>query len=575
MLTVVLVLSGDGLLRENQQAEAQSDSRPNIVFIMTDDLDERSMKQLGGIRNVMGSAGTTFQNAYVTYSLCCPSRATILRGQYPHNHGIVGNIQPLGGEAKFRNSGLDRSTVATWLDDAGYRTKYIGKYMNGYSDLYKPWGWDEWFALQGGSSSTQVNDNGRSVQLADHSNDVFANETSDFITSSSANPEPFFVLIGTKAPHRPPEVADRYKDRFATTLLPRPPNFDEENVSDKARWLRAYPTLSPTEIEDMQTLYRERLRSMLSVEDLLEQTITTLRETGELYNTYIFFTSDNGFHLGQHRLTRGKRTSYEEDIGIPLMVRGPGVPAGAVRQELVLNNDFAPTIADLADVPTPEFVDGSSLAPLLTGSPPSSWRSAFLEEGTLETIGTDTPTPTHKSVHTQDHMFIEYAETAEHELYDLNVDPYQLQSLPQTDNQQLYSQMQSRLDALRSCSRAICRANEWDTQVISTIPNANATAVAPTANIKATFSEDMMVSSINTTTFKLLQKGSTTQIAAALSYDASTDTATLDPTTSLRSGVTYKAIVSTGAKDVAGNPLDQNPTTAGLQQKAWLFTVSN
>ena len=155
----------------------------------------------------MGSNGTTFQNAYVTYSLCCPSRATILRGQYPHNHRIVGNIQPLGGEAKFRNSDLDRSTIATWLNDAGYQTKYIGKYMNGYSDLYKPWGWDEWFALQGGSSSTQVNDNGRSVQLADHSTDVFANETSDFITSSSANPEPFFVLIGTKAPHRPPEVA--------------------------------------------------------------------------------------------------------------------------------------------------------------------------------------------------------------------------------------------------------------------------------------------------------------------------------------------------------------------------------
>jgi N-acetylglucosamine-6-sulfatase len=575
MLTVVLVLSGDGLLRENQQAEAQSVDRPNIVFIMTDDLDERSMEKLGGIRNIMGSNGTTFQNAYVTYSLCCPSRATILRGQYPHNHDIVGNVQPLGGEAKFRSSDLDRSTLATWLHDASYQTKYIGKYMNDYSDLYIPWGWDQWFALQGGSSSTQVNDNGRSVQLADHSTDVFAEEASDFITKSSANPEPFFVLIGTKAPHLPPEVADRYKDRFATTLLPRPPNFDERNVSDKAQWLRAYPRLSAAEIEEIQSLYRERLRSMLSVEDLLEQTIATLRQTGELDNTYIFFTSDNGFHLGNHRLTRGKRTSYEEDIGVPLMVRGPGVPAGAVRQELVLNNDFAPTIAELAGATTPAFVDGRSFAPLLTGSAPYASRSAFLEEGTLETIATETPTPTHKSVHTQDHMFIEYTETAEHELYDLVDDPFQLDSIPQTQNPQLYSTLQSRLDALRSCSEAVCRANEWDTQVISTIPKANASAVAPTANVSATFSEEMMPSSINGQSFKLMEQGSTTKVAATVSYQASTKTATLDPINPLRRGVIYKAVVTTGAKDVVGNPLDQNPAAAGLQQKAWSFTVSN
>jgi arylsulfatase A-like enzyme len=161
------------------------------------------------------------------------------------------------------------------------------------------------------------------------------------------------------------------------------------------------------------------------------------------------------------------------------MVRGPGVPTGAVRQELVLNNDFAPTIADLADVPTPEFVDGSSFAPLLIGSPPSSWRTAFLEEGTLETIGSDTPTPTHKSVHTRQHVFVEYAETAEHELYDLNADRYQLQSKPRVGSEQLYSELQPRLDALRACSGAACRAAEWDTRVISTLPKANPQELPP------------------------------------------------------------------------------------------------
>jgi arylsulfatase A-like enzyme len=551
---------------------------------MTDDLDERSMQDLPGIREVMGGTnGTTFQNAYVTYSLCCPSRATILRGQYPHNHEIIGNALPEGGERKFRNLGLDRSTLATWLNKAGYQTKYIGKYMNSYNSLYKPPGWDEWYVMMGNHwnlsdpTTGKMNDGGQETTLGGHSNDVFADKASDFIRRSSVNPAPFFVVVGTAAPHAPPDVAARYQNSFVDTPLPSLDNFNEQDVSDKPEWVQSYDTLSPAEIEDMQTLYRERLRSMLSVEDLLEQTITTLQETRELDNTYIFFTSDNGFHLGEHRLKVtapvDKRTPYEEDIGVPLMVRGPGVPTGAVRNELVLNNDFAPTIAELAGASTPAFVDGRSFAPLLTGSAPYASRSAFLEEGWF--IEDRSLTPTHKSIHTRDHTFTEYVDTGEHELYDLKADPLQLQSLGQADNAQLYSEMQSRLDVLRSCSEAVCRANEWDTQVISTIPNANASAVAPTANIRATFSEEMMPSSINATNFKLLEQGSTTKIAATVSYQASTKTATLNPSASLQRGVSYKAVVSTGAKDVAGNPLDQNPAAAGLQQKAWSFTVSN
>ena len=393
-------------------------------------------------------------------------------------------------------------------------------------------------------------------------------------------------MVGTKAPHRPPEVAARYQNSFVDTPLPRPPNFDEPDVSDKARWLQAYPRLSQAEIDYAQTLYRERLRSMLSVEDLLKQTITTLQETGELGNTYIFFTSDNGFHLGEHRLPRGKRTSYEEDIGVPLMVRGPSVPAGITRQQLVINNDFAPTIANLAGIAPPGFVDGSSFVPLLSASPPSSWRMAFLEEGTLETIDTDTPTPTHKGVHTREHMFVEYAETAEQELYDLNADPYQLQSISRTANsEQLYSTLENRLNALRACSGEACRSAEWATitpptdttrpRVTSTSPAANATGVAPGANVIATFSEAMMASSINGTTFKLFKKGSTTKLSASVSYDGATKKATLDPTNNLRLGTTYKAVVTTGAKDLAGNSLDQISTTTGLQQKAWTFIVRN
>src|SRR5215207_844414 len=588
MVSVVLVLlSTNGLLKEKQGAEAQTSSRPNIVFVMTDDLDERSMEQLGGIQQVMGSNGTTFEDAYVTYSLCCPSRATLLRGQYPHNHGILGNVPPLGGEAMFRNLSLDRSTVATWLNDAGYQTKYIGKYMNGYRDLNKPPGWDEWFVLQGDESNNQVNDDGRSITLSGHSTDVFANEATDFIWRSSANPAPFFVMVGTKAPHRPPEVAARYQNSFVDTPLPRPPNFDEPDVTDKPAWVQSYPRMSASVIDTTSTEYRQGLRSMLSVEDLLEQTIATLQETGELNNTYIFFTSDNGVHRGQHRVPFGKKAAYEKTIGVPLSVRGPSIPASKVRDQLVINNDLAPTIAELAGVNIPSFVDGKSFVPLLSSSPPSSWRTAFLEEAWKEEGGTNARVPTHKSVHTKDHILIEN-NTGEKELYDLNADSYQLQSISRTANsEQLYSTLESRLNALRACSGEACRSAEWATtttpttdttrpRVTSTSPAANATGVAPSANVTATFSEAMMSSSINGTTFKLFKKGSTTKLSASVSYDGATKKATLDPTNNLRLGTTYKAVVSTGAKDLAGLQLDQDQTPSnGLQQKTWTFTVRN
>jgi N-acetylglucosamine-6-sulfatase len=597
---VGLTFTGNESLTDSQEADAQIAERPNFVFVMADDLDERSMDQLGGVRSVMNANGMTFENAYVTYSLCCPSRASILRGQYPHNHGIIGNGLPEGGEKKFRNLGLDKSTIATWLNNAGYQTKLVGKYMNSYYDLYIPPGWDEWYAMIGDHwnlsdpATGKMNNNGQQTTVGGHSTDVFADKASDFIRRSSTNAAPFFLWVGTKAPHSPPEVATRYQSEFTTTPLPKPPNFNEADVSDKPAWVQSRSIHSPTRIAEFQQEYRARLRSMLSVEDLLRKTIATLQQTGELNNTYIFFTSDNGYHLGNHRLGLGKRAPYEEDIGVPLMVRGPGVPAGAVRQELVLNNDFAPTIAQLAgaSIPDPQQVDGSSFAPLLSNpQEPTNWRTAFLEEGWRPQ---SPPIPTHKSVHTQDHMFTEYS-TGERELYDLNADPYQERSIKQTTAPQLYSTLQSRLNALRACSGDGCRSAEGfsgtppppppetSPSVTSTVPKAGATGVAPSSNLTATFSEKMDPASITTSTFKLFKvnpDGTQTQITnvtVALSTDGLV--ATLNPfgsstTMHLASGTKYKGVITTGARDVAGNPLDQIPTAAGLQMKAWTFTVS-
>jgi N-acetylglucosamine-6-sulfatase len=588
------LVTGEGLFREHQGADAQTAERPNFVVVMTDDLDELDMEQLGGIRSIMNANGVTFENAFVTYALCCPSRASFFRGQYPHNHGITSDDATLGAP-RFHQLGRDQSTIATWLKSAGYKTKYLGKYLNGYSGSYVPPGWDEWSAFVNCACDNVVYENGQNVQLVGNSTDAFADKASDFIRRSSANPDPFFVMVGTRAPHRPPEVADRHLGSFSSAQLPKPPNFDEADVSDKPAWVRSYPRLTQARIDAEQSLYRQRLRSMLPVEDLLRQVITTLEQTGELNNTYIIFTSDNGFHQGQHRLVAGdKKTPYEEDIGVPLMVRGPGVPAGAVRQQLVINNDLAPTIAELAGASTPAFVDGSSFAPLLGSSPPSSWRTAFLQEGWKPQ---SPPVPTNKGVRTQSHMYVEY-DTGERELYDLSADPYQLQSKPRAGNEQLYSTLESRLNALRACSGEGCRSAEWATtpppppttdttrpRVTSTSPAANATGIAPSTNVIATFSEKMMASSINTpaTTFKLLKVTSsgTTQITN-VSVSLSTDglTATLNPfgssTTVLARGTKYKAVVTTGAKDMASNQLDQDQSPSnGLQQKAWTFTVRN
>jgi len=257
----------------------------------------------------------------------------------------------------------------------------------------------------------------------------------------------------------------------------------------------------------------------------------------------------------------GKGTPYEESVHMPLLVRGPGIQAGTTTKKPTVNTDFLPTFTDLAGATTPEYVDGSSLRPVLEGSA-TSWRSAvLLEHRSFRGVRTS-----------DDKKYIEYGDGFK-EFYDLKVkaDPYELNNSYGTNSSP--ADLASRLQAFKGCAGATCRANEWDTQVISTLPIANATAVAPTANVTATFSEDMMSSSINAKTFKLMEKGSTTKIGATVTYDAPTNTATLNPTDSLQSGVTYKAVVSTGTKDVAGNPLDQDTTKTGLQQKAWFFTV--
>jgi N-acetylglucosamine-6-sulfatase len=497
VLAAVLAAGGCGPLT----GVLGTSDRPNVVLILTDDQELETMRYMPNVRRLLADEGVTFENAFVTDPLCCPSRATILRGQYAHNHQILGNALPRGGHKRFEQLGREESTAATWLDDEGYETALFGKYLNNYTDTEVPPGWDEWHAVSGSHRSHDLNENGRIVtydpeqHYLDH---LFAGKAVGFVDDAGSEGSPFFMWLGTKAPHLPADPLPRHEDEFAGVSLPESPSFNEEDVSDKPGWVRDNPPLSEKEVVRLGEIQRERLQSLQAVDEMVVRLVGSLRETGELDDTYIFFMSDNGFHAGQHRLGTGKWTAYEEDIRVPLIVRGPGVPAGETREQLVLNNDLAPTFAEIAGAQAPSFVDGRSLMPLLGDNPPSeqSWRRSFLVEAAVETPWTDGPPypqggsqempisgdappagwrrateeepgedwgrPALGAVRTGEYVYVEYG-SGERELYDLSRDPYQLENLLGAGGgaePALVGYLEDRLSALEGCAGDDCRAAE-------------------------------------------------------------------------------------------------------------------
>jgi N-acetylglucosamine-6-sulfatase len=368
---------------------------PNIVFILTDDLDADATQQMATVKALITDRGLSFARHYVSLSLCCPSRVTTLRGQFAHNTGVFKNEAPDGGFVTAYNLGLEASTAATWLQGAGYRTALFGKYLNGYPDgapsiTYVPPGWTEWMSPNGGTPykgfNYSMNLNGHTVNYGtaegDYLTDVISAAAADFIRRSAAQfPEqPFFLYLAPYAPHSPATPAPRHVNAYKGAKAPRTSSFNEVDVSDKPAWVRSLPVLNSTQIKGIDKLYRKRMQSLLAVDEMIENLIATLGQTGELDNTYVFFTSDNGFHQGQHRLESGKNTGFEEDLIVPLSVRGPGVPAGGVVTHLTANVDYASTFAGIAGAAVPSFVDGRSLLPFLRNETPPTWRQALLLE---------------------------------------------------------------------------------------------------------------------------------------------------------------------------------------------------
>lgn len=488
LVTIALSMPVPGLA---PSVAGQPATRPNVADIGTDDMRADDLWAMPHLRALLAEQGTTFANFFVTTPVCCPSRASILRGQYAHNHGALGDAGPNGGFQAFHRLGDEGSTLATWIHDAGYRTALIGKYLNGYprgaSPTYVPPGWDEWDGAlsEGKYFRFDLNENGRVVSYAGrtssseqrrtsadarspdvYSTDVFTGKATTFIKHATAEQQPFFLYLATDAPHGPAKPAPRDEEAFADARAPRASSFNEADVSDKPAWVRALPSLDADQTAQIDAAYRNRLRSLLAVDDLVNDLIATQQATGTLDETYVVFTSDNGYLLGEHRIGSAKRAAYEESIRVPLLVRGPGVPAGAVVDQLALNIDLAPTVAAWAGAISPDFVDGRSLAPLLSGNqPPIDWRRAFLVEhpsgmnDQSEEDDSAVGIPSSRALRTPQVLYVENA-GGERKVYDLRADPFELDNLAATAEPFLLAELSARLSELSTCTALACRAAE-------------------------------------------------------------------------------------------------------------------
>ena len=479
---------------QEEGAESSAD-RPNFVFVLADDLDYASAQQMPEIGSLLVKEGLSFEEAFVSHPVCCPSRATILTGLYDHNHDVISNNFPSGGFEKFLSEGHEEDSIAVGLQEGGYRTGFFGKYLNGYpgaDPTHVPPGWDEWYGKLNGQElyDYSINENGEEVSYGneegDFYTDVLSGQATDFVGRATPEDQPFFAYVAPTAPHGPATPAERHEGAFAEEEGPRPPSYDEEDVSDKPSPIAAAERISETESSELDDYYRQRLESMLAVDEMVGSLVEELEAAGELDNTYIFFTSDNGWFGGEHRIRSGKNRPYEESARVPLFVRGPGVAASATTEKLTLNTDFAPTFAELAGVSFP--ADGRSLTPLLHSEEPSlPWRSSVLleklpqEDSSEEQKGKGKAKSKSKAkdktgaggvpkagadgqsafwaVRTETHKYVEY-DNGDVELYDLEADPYEMESIHESADPALIEDLKAKLEALKSCSEEGCREAE-------------------------------------------------------------------------------------------------------------------
>ena len=444
--------------------------RPNIVFILTDDL---SMDLLPYMPNVlaMEHRGLSFSHYFVSDSLCCPSRASIFSGNLPHDTRVFSNTGAGGGFQKFHNRGEEKNTFAVALQNAGYRTALMGKYLNGYLQLprsariphdYVPPGWSVWDVAGWGYREYHyvLSQNGRlryyGGKPADYLTSVLANKAVNFIDGSATTRTPFFLEVATFAPHAPYTPARQDLRRFHGLRAPEPPSFNRL-PANPPRWLARHLPLRRAQIRTINRVFRRRVQAVQAVDRLVGQIETALTADGLADDTYLVFSSDNGLHTGQYRLMPGKLTAFDSDIRVPLIVDGPGVAAGARTSAISENIDLAETFATLGG--TTVSGDGHSLTSLFSGAAPVEWRTAAVIEHHGPGLRGSDPDfqkrasgkpPTYEAMRNAWFLYVEYAD-GEREFYDLRTDPFELDNLADRLTGPTLTQLHQALLAMKGC----------------------------------------------------------------------------------------------------------------------------
>jgi N-acetylglucosamine-6-sulfatase len=465
---------------------------PNVVVVMTDDERWDDMTTMPRTRRFIGDAGVTFRRYFASYPVCCPARATFFTGQYAQNHGVRCLYPACGGGYGKLDQ---RDYLPVWLQDAGYATAHIGKFLNGYGKEkgtpLRPRGWTDWQGLIDMSTyrmwgyTFYENDHretyGRVLRRDPdlYQTDVITKKAVKVIGDRAGGEKPFFLSVAYLAPHHESgatqrrtrqlvRAAPRHRGRYAHLPLPHPLNFNEADVSDKPSWVGQYNHPIKTKREDaIATRFRERWESLLAVDEGVEQIVDALRRGGELDNTYVIFTSDNGYMQGEHRVRQGKMLPYEASTHLPFLIRGPGLPRNRETDAVVGDVDLAPTIMDITRASPGHVLDGRSVIPYAknthlrnlrpflhtTAGQGSHGRTNTREGGAR---GTETRVPAWAAVRTTRWLYVAYKGRGS-ELYDLKTDRWELNSLALDPRyRQKRNTLRRVLQDLRTCRGRSC-----------------------------------------------------------------------------------------------------------------------